>query len=203
MNFKKQSYGGGRPVFVNPPTLVGGGFELDLSAQNFAAGAIIPAGTLAIMDESTRKVKLLKSARVMAINVSNPKIVTVEHDEYLSNLFTTGDLVHIIPAAGEDPLVEITISAVTDGMITLSAEIPDLEVGDTITQIKKVGSDPVLIGTFTAATIAPVKVVEGINGIDVTKDAIMFANRVLPVPASLKSNDMLTANPHIRYSNSL
>lgn len=203
MNFKKQSYGGGRPVFVNPPTLVGGGFELDLSAQNFAVGAIIPAGTLAIVDESTRKVKLLKSARVTAINVSDPKIVTVEHDEYLSNLFAAGDLVHIIPADDPDPLVEVTVASVSDGVITLSAEIPDLEVGDTITQIKKVSDEAAFIGTFTAATIAPVKVVEGINGIDVTKDAVMFARRVLPVPASLMTNDMLTANPHIRYSNSL
>lgn len=190
-------------MFVNPPTLVGGGFELDQSAQTFAVGTVIPSGTLAVMDESTRKVKLLKSARVTAINIADPKIVTVEHDEFLSNTFAVGDMVHIIPAVDPAPLVEITITAINEGVITLSAEIPGLVVGDTITQIKNVANEPAFIGTFTAATIAPVKVVDGINGIDVTKDALMFARRVLPVPASLKTNDMLSANPHIRYSNSL
>ncbi|MDP2234972.1 MAG: hypothetical protein Q8J88_00940 [Bacteroidales bacterium] len=203
MNFEKKSYGGGRPVFVNPPTLVGGGFELDTSAQSFAIGTVIPAGTLAIVNESTRKVKVLKSARVTAISTEDTKIVTLEHDEYLSNLFAVGDLVHIIPADDPDPLVEVTVTAVNEGVVTLSAAIPSLEVGDIITQIKKVNDEAAFIDTFNAATIAPIKVVNGINGIDVTKDALMFARRVLPVPASLKTNDMLTANPHVRYSNSL
>lgn len=203
MNFKKNTYGGGRPVFVKPPELVLGGFELDLAYQNIPVGVIIPAGTLATVDESTRKVKLLKSARVTAISVSDPKIVTVEHDEYLSNLFAVGDLVHIIPAAGGDPLVEVTVAAVSAGVITLSAEIPDLEVGDTLTQIKNVSDEAAFIGTFTAASIAPIKVVEGVNGIDVTKDAVMFARRVLPVPAALKTNDWLKSNPHLRFTDSL
>jgi len=203
MNFKKQSYGGGRPVFVAPPNLVLGGFELDTIAQSLPVGAIIPAGTLAVCDESTRKVKLLKSARVTTISIDDAKIVSVEHDEFLSNLFAVGDLVHIIPAAGEDPLVEVTVTAVNEGTITLSAEIPDLEVGDVITQIKNVADEAAFIATFNCVVIAQVKVVDGVNGIDVSKDAELYARRVLPVPSSLKTNDMLTANPHIRYSNSL
>lgn len=205
MNFKKNSYGGSRPVFVNPPALVLGGFELDTSAQTFAIGAIIPAGTLAVCDESTRKVKLFKSARVTAIDTEDAKIISVEHDEYLSNLFAVGDMVHIIPAVAEPatPLVEVTVAAVSEGIITLSAAIPDLEVGDVITEIKNVSDEAAVIATFNAAVIKSVKVVDGINGIDVTKDAEMYARRVLPVPASLKTNDMLTVNPHLRYSNSL
>lgn len=203
MNFKKHNYGGGRPVFVNPPELVLGGFELDTSAQTFAVGTIIPAGTLAVCNESTRKVKLLKSARVTAISTENAKIVSLEHDEYLTNLFAVGDLVHIIPADDPDPLVEVTVIAVKEGTITLSAAIPDLEVGDVITEIKKVSDEAAFIDTFNAAVIKPIQVVDGINGIDVTKDAVLYARRVLPVPGSLKTNDMLTANPHVRYSNSL
>jgi hypothetical protein len=203
MNFKKQSYGGGRPVFITPPHLVLGGFELDTTGQSLPVGTVIPAGTLAVCDESTRKVKLLKSARVIAISTADSKIVTVEHDEFLSNLFAVGDLVHIIPAVDPDPLVEVTVTAVNGGTITLSAEIPDLEVGDVITQIKKVDDAAAFIATFNCVVIAQVKVVEGINGIDVSKDAELYARRVLPVPLSLKEHDMLEANPHIRYSNSL
>ncbi len=203
MNFKKQSYGGGRPVFVTPPHLVLGGFELDTVAQSLPVGTVIPAGTLAVCDESTHKVKLLKSARVTAISTEDAKIVNVEHDEFLSNLFAVGDLVHIIPAAGEDPLVEVTVAAVNEGTITLSAEIPDLEVSDVITQIKKVEDAAAFIATFNCVVIAQVKVVDGVNGVDVSKDAELYARRVLPVPSSLLTNDMLTAYPHIRYSNSL
>lgn len=207
MNFEKTSYGGGRPVFVKIPHLVEGGFELDTSGQSFAVGAIIPAGTLAVCDESTRKVKVLKSARVTAIDSEDAKIVTLEQDEYLENLFVAGDLVHIIPAAGEDPLVEVTVASVAGGVITLSAAIPDLEVGDTITQIKNVADEAAFVATFNCVTIAPVKVHSNITGVDVSKDAELFANRVLPVPASLIGEGILinclVTNPHIRYSNSL
>ncbi len=190
-------------MFVKIPHLVEGGFELDTSGQSFAVGTILPAGTLAICNESTRKMKVLKSARVAAIDSEDAKIVTLEHDEYLSNLFVAGDLVHIIPAEGGDPLVEVTVASVAEGVITLSAEIPDLEVGDIITQIENVADAAAFIATFNCVTIAPIKVHSNITGIDVSKDAELFANRVLPVPASLKTNDFLTANPHIRYSNSL
>lgn len=203
MNFEKNSYGGGRPVFVLPPTLVLGGFELDTTSQNFAIGAIIPAGTLAIIDESTRKVSILKSARVTAIDAEDAKKVTLEHDEYLSNPFHVGDLVHVIAGEGEDPDTEITISAVNEGVVTLSAEIPDLTVGDVITEVINDESSPAFIGTFTGVTIATIKVQNGVTGIDVSKDAVLYANRVLPVPAALKTNGYLIANPHIRYSDSL
>ncbi len=203
MNFQKNSYGGGRPVFVNPPALVLGGFELDTASQNFAVGAIIPAGTLAIINESTRKVSVLKSARVTAIDAEDAKIVTLEHDEYLSNPFYVGDMVHVIAGEGEDPDTEITISAISEGVVTLSAEIPDLAVGDVISEVINDESSPAFIGAFNGVTIADIKVNSGVTGIDVSKDAVLYANRVLPVPSSLVTNNYLTVNPHIRYSDSL
>lgn len=203
MNFKKNSYGGGRPVFVNPPALVLGGFELDIDSQNFTEGAVIPAGTLAIINETTRKVSILKSARLTAIDAEDAKIVTVENNEFLSNPFTIGDLVHVIAAEGENPAVEVTVSSVSDGVITLSAEISGLTVGDIITEKVNSEGTAALIGSFNGVVIAEIKVQSGVNGIDVSKDAVLYANRVLPVPSSLVTNDYLTVNPHIRYTDSL
>lgn len=64
MKRKTASFTGTRPIFTGSPSIVQGGFNLDVTNQAFAVGDVIPAGTLAIKDEATRKVQIIKTAKL-------------------------------------------------------------------------------------------------------------------------------------------
>ena len=51
MKRKTASFTGMRPIFTGSPSIVQGGFNLDVENQHFAVGDTVPAGTLAIKDE--------------------------------------------------------------------------------------------------------------------------------------------------------
>ena len=56
MKRKTASFTGMRPIFTGSPSIVQGGFNLDVENQHFAVGDTVPAGTLAIKDEVKRTV---------------------------------------------------------------------------------------------------------------------------------------------------
>lgn len=204
MNFSKKTYGGTRPVFAVPPVPVSGGFELDLTKHSIAVGKVIPAGTLASVNENTRKLAVLKSAKVKAINAQDATKVTLDVSDFLTNLFESGDVVHYIPVDGQTPAVTISIVAVNDNDIVLSEAIPSLAVGDLITQKVVAEGAASLVATFNAVVLDDTEVKNGVTGIDATKDTILFENRILPIPSSLVTGgEFLAVNPQIRFSKQL
>lgn len=74
MKRTKISFVGEKPIFTGSPQIVPGGFNLDREKQRFSVGDIIPAGTLAIFDEVTRKVQIVKTAKVKAIGTRIRKL---------------------------------------------------------------------------------------------------------------------------------
>lgn len=77
MKRTKISFVGEKPIFTGSPQIVPGGFNLDREKQRFSVGDIIPAGTLAIFDEVTRKVQIVKTAKVKAIGTKDKKVITL------------------------------------------------------------------------------------------------------------------------------
>ena len=75
MKRKKHSFTGERPIFTGSPSIVQGGFNLDVTKQRFNVGDTIPAGTLAIYDEQTRLVSVVKTAKVVEVDGDDKKIV--------------------------------------------------------------------------------------------------------------------------------
>lgn len=63
MKRKTASFTGMRPIFTGSPSIVQGGFNLDVENQHFAVGDTVPAGTLAIKDEVKRTVQVIKTAK--------------------------------------------------------------------------------------------------------------------------------------------
>ena len=63
MKRKTASFTGTRPIFSGSPSIVPGGFNLDVANQHFAVGDVIPAGTLAIANEETADRKDCNSCR--------------------------------------------------------------------------------------------------------------------------------------------
>lgn len=213
MKFGKTTYGGDRDVYTSSPLKVIGGFTLDTVTQGFNAGDKIPAGTLAVYDEITRKVLLVKTGKVKAI-AADPKVVTLESSMHLSPIFKVGDQVlktvtGLLSAAPS--ISAIAVNASDEYVITLSAALAGLVVGDIIVQVVADVTTPAnaaLIGLANAAVIASVEVNDAANetGIDVTIDSgsgAWYLRRIPAIPTVLMPGNVLLANPNIKYTKSV
>lgn len=210
MKEKRVHFGGEKPIFTGSPSIVPGGFNLDVEAQNFIVGSEISPGTLAIFDEQSRKVKVVKTAKVKKVSSDNKTIYLVTNDT-VEPCFAPGD--SVLKTVTGTFSAAPTISKVErknngDYIVTLSAAITGLATGDTIQQVVKDGSDnAALIGDANGVIFERTEVGEFETSIDVCADTMQYAmyeRRVNPIPASQKdaTGSYLKANPHIRLSQS-
>lgn len=210
MKRNKKSFVGELPIFSGSPTIVPGGFNLDRTKQNFSAGDIIPAGTLAIFDEQTRLVQIVKTAKVKAIDADDSKIVTLVTSDYYQPVFSVGDkvLVSISGTYAAAPSISKIEKSDNEYKITLSAAITGLAAGNILIEVVKDSSNnAAAIGSANALTIEEITVREYETPVDVTDDTLnwaLYERRVLPIPASQKDSTgrYLKVNPHVKLSQS-
>jgi hypothetical protein len=189
-----------------------GGFNLDNSVSGYAVGAIIPTGSIAEYDESTRLVKVLKAARVKAIDGVDAKIVTLDTD-FIPNTFKIDDSV-VKDVAGTfagAPVVKDVDDKGANTVITLSAAIGGLVVGDALFQVVDDGGDAALeIANPNGVTIAGQAVIgtevkPNYTGVDVTADTkgyMYYTRRIPPIPAAFREGNHLKGNPNILLTDS-
>ncbi len=215
MKRKTASFTGRRAIFTGSPAIVPGGFNLDVTNQSFAVGTVIPAGSLAIYDEQTRLVQIVRTAEVKEIDSDDSKIVYLKVDEFFEPCFAVGNYV-LEAGTGATAIGSVpTISKIerSNGVykVTLSAAITGLAAGDILEEYvsdKQSTANSKEIGTANAVTIYDVEVGEDETGIDVSADTMQYAllaRRVPPIPASQKATDnsnMLKGNIHIKLSQS-
>lgn len=210
MKRKTHSFTGERPIFTGSPSIVQGGFNLDVTKQRFNVGDTIPAGTLAIYDEQTRLVSVVKTAKVVEVDGDDEKIVRLLVDEFFAPCFAVGDKVAKAGAiSGTTSAVSITkIEEKNENyVITLSGEISGLAKDDVLVEVVEKPSNAAEIGEANAVTIYDVDVKEFETGIDVSADTMQYAmyeRRVPPIPASQKdaTGKFLKANPHVKLTQS-
>lgn len=211
MKRKTASYTGTRPIFTGSPSIVMGGFNLD-KAQRFDVEEIIPAGTLAIKDEETRKVTVIKTAKVVDVDADDAKKVTLHVDEFYAPCFSVGDSVLKADAISGTFAAAPTITKVEANgnfyQITLSAAIAALKAGDVLEEVvADAAKNAAERGTANSVTIKDVTVSEFETAVDVTADTMQYAlyeRRVAPIPASQKDTTgaFLKANPHVKLTKS-
>lgn len=219
MKFRKQKFGGFRPVCTGSPALgVSGGFNLDITKVKYPVGATIPEASLAQYDEILRKVVVLKASRVVAINATDVKKVSLECDEYLCPIFMVGD--HI--AKDETGNFEDTASIAeikhdrTGYVIALSKEIAGLKVGDALFEVIAGAA----VGEGKAPVIFPVDAPQGLTiaavqqgtvvsldetSIDITTDSkgcYFYERRIPPIPEKFMQGICLKTNPNIQFTKS-
>lgn len=218
MKRKTASFTGMRPIFTGSPSIVQGGFNLDVDGQKFRVGDVIPAGTLAIFNETTRKVQVIKTAKVVEIDNENNKKVTLYIDEFYAPCFAVGDSVLKAGAVTGTFASAPTITAIDNGnclnntgsvyVVTLSAAISGLKSGDVLTEVVKDGSNNAAErGKANSVLFKEYEVSEFETGIDVSADTMQYAlyeRRVPPIPTSQKDSTgmFLSANPHVKLTQS-
>ncbi len=212
MKRKTDSFTGQRPVFTGSPSIVPGGFNLDVTNQRFNVGDIIPIGTVAKFDEQTRLVQILKTAEVVDIDSDDAKIVSLKVAEFFKPVFCVGDKIAKAGAISGTYANAISITAINKTkstyVITLSAAISGLAVGDTLEEVVENASHNAAERfTGNSVTIKDVEVDEFETAIDVCADTMQYAlleRRVPKIPASQKdaAGMALAGNPHIKLSQS-
>ena len=183
MKRKTASFTGTRPIFTGSPSIVQGGFNLDVANQAFAVGDVIPAGTLAIRDEAKRTVQIIKTAKVSEVDSEDTTKVSLYVDEFYKPCFAVGDLVLVSGSAA-----------------TAIASVPSIKAIETTAKSTERGK-------ANSVTICDVEVDEFETSVDVSADTMQYAmyeRRVPPIPASQKdaTGAFLNANPHIKLTQS-
>lgn len=204
MQKRTKSFAGTRPVFTGAPSLEIGGYTLDKTNQAFNVGDVIPAGTMLIPDESTKKVLVVKTAKVKSVNSTK---VTLVSDDFVTPIFAVGD--HVAKAAGGNYADAPTITAIEDGdngyIVTLSSAIDGLAVNDILEEVVKDSNNKAAFRVGTAISTSHVEVTQDEVCVGVCKDTMQYAvyeRRIPPVRSALKTGDLLTANVHIRFTQS-
>lgn len=210
MKTKRHSFGGEKPIFTGSPSIVPGGFNLDVEAQRFIVGSEISTGTLIIFDEQTRKVKVIKTAKVKKVEGDNKTIHLVANDT-VEPCFAPGDSVlkTITGTFATAPTIsKVDRKSNGDYVVTLSSAITGLTTGDTIQEVvKNSENNAAQIGEANGVTFDRTEVKEDETPIDVCADTMQYAmyeRRMNPIPASQKdaTGNYLKANPHIKLSQS-
>lgn len=206
MKRKIGHFTGSRPVFTGSVSIVHGGYNLDTQNQSFVPGSLIPEGSLAVVDETNRTVKIIKTAEVVAIDETS-KVISLKVAEFFEPLFVEGESVlkagAIAGAFANAPKIAKVKRTESSFVVELSASIPGLNVGDVLEQVVASGENAAEVGTATRLTVSDVEVGEFETPIDVTADTLQYAlyeNRVAPIPASQKSGEYLAGNVHIRLT---
>lgn len=152
MKTRKKSFAGTRPVFTVAPVVEIGGFTIDKAVQNLLLGDVIPEGTLVAINESTRKVTLVKTGKVKKIDSVDAKIVTLESNDFVNPNFAVGDKVAVVDGGAYASAITITKNEDGDDgyIITLSSTISGLAVGDILGEVASVDCDVVCAGVITA-----------------------------------------------------
>jgi len=217
MKRKTASFTGMRPIFTGSPSIVQGGFNLDVDGQKFRVGDVIPAGTLAIRDETTRKVQVIKTAKVVEVDSENAKKVTLYIDEFFAPCFAVGESVLKAGAVTGKFSAAPTITAIDNGsrldntgnvyVIMLSAAISGLAADDVLVEVVASGEDAAERGKANSVTFRDYEVSEFETAVDVSADTMQYAlyeRRVPPIPASQKDSTgmFLSANPHVKLTQS-
>lgn len=218
MKRKTASFTGMRPIFTGSPSIVQGGFNLDVEGQKFRVGDVVPAGTLAIFNETTRKVQVIKTAKVVEVANENNNKVTLYIDEFYAPCFAVGDSVLKVGAVTGTFASAPTITAIDNGnclnntgnvyVVTLSATIAGLKAGDVLTEVVQDSSNNAAErGKANSVLFREYEVSEFETGVDVSADTMQYAlyeRRVPPIPSSQKDSTgmFLSANPHVKLTQS-
>lgn len=213
MKRKTASFTGMRPIFTGSPSIVQGGFNLDVENQHFAVGDTVSAGTLAIKDEVKRTVQVIKTAKVVEMDKENPKKISLYVDEFYEPCFAVGDLVlkdgTAATAIADVPTIEKIERNGNNYIITLSKGIR-LVKDDVLVEVvldEQNATKSKERGTSNSVLIADVEVGEFETSVDVSADTMQYAmyeRRVPPIPAGQKdtTGDYLKGNPHVKLTKS-
>lgn len=137
------NFGGSLVVFEGKPELLIGGFNFKKSDLP-AVGDVLPCGTPVYCDEASRDIIPVITAKVIAVSGTT---VTLEDHGFGNVAFKEGAVVAVLAANLNDAATNYaTIASKNGNVLTLSAAVTGLAVGDILVEVdatsKKVKAIP-------------------------------------------------------------
>lgn len=167
---------------------------------------MISAGTLALINEETRALKIIKTAEVTRID-DNGKKIALKSFPYYDPCFTIGEHIYI---ANRDVAFQyvpqiIDIKKKGDYTLFLSESIANLTEGAIIQQVVELDGKASAIGIPNCMTVRDVEITDKCTGIDVCKSTGVWEAKlklIPPIPENLLDpyKTFLSSNPHIKLT---
>lgn len=208
MVINKINFGETDSHFTRKPYIMDGGFTLDWKYQNFNIGDIISAGTLAIMNTETQKLRIVKTAEVMQIG-DDPRKLYLKSFPYHDPCFVIGEHIYIADKNVNfiDAPQIVNIQNIGAYILTLSEPIENISEGVIIQQVVNTDGIATSIGKANCVTVRDVEITYKDSSVDVTANtdlAEVKTKLIPPIPESQRdSRGYLSANPHVKLTNLL
>lgn len=180
LKFKKTETFGDIPVYQQVHEVSQAGYTLDNAG--LIAGSTIPAGTVFIADDATRKAKPIKTAKVVTVAAADALVYQVEK----GHQFATGDNVSLVLKGKAYPATVDKTNANYD-TLTVATTLGAAAVGAVLYQSATTGAANSSISGTPKGTLYETTKVEENATVTLALRATVYARRIPGVPADVQA----------------
>lgn len=180
LKFKKTETFGDIPVYQQVHEVSQSGYTLDVTG--LIAGSVLAPGTVIIPDDATRKAKVLKSAKVVAVAAADALVYQVEK----GHQFATGDNISLVLKGKAYPAAVDKSNALYD-TLTVPTTLGAAAVGAVLYQSATTGATNSSITGAPKGLLYEPCVVEENSTLTVVLRGTVYARRIPGVPADVQA----------------
>lgn len=181
LKFKKTVVDGDIPVYQQVHEVSQGGYTLD--TDGLVAGSTIPAGSVIIADDATRKAKVLKTANVVEVAAADAVVYKVAKGSQIA----VNDNIGLGLKGKAYPVTAIDKSNANYDALTVSTTLGAAAVGVPVFQSSTTGATNSALSGTPTGTLYESTLVEANATITVVLRGTVYARRIPGVPADVKA----------------
>jgi hypothetical protein len=181
LKFKKTETFGDIPVYQQVHEVSQSGYTLETTG--LVAGSILPAGTVIIADDSTRKAKAVKSANVVEVAAADALVYRVAKGSQLS----VGDNIALGLKGKAYPITAIDKSNANYDSLTVGTTLGAAAVGVPLFQSSTTGATNSALSATPTGTLYEPTLIEANATITVVLRGTVYARRIPGVSADVKA----------------
>ena len=180
LKFKKTYVDGDIPVYIKVNEVSQAGYTLDTAG--LIAGSIIPAGTVYIPDDITRKAKPIKTVKVVAVAAADALVYQVEK----GHQFVTGDNISLILKGKAYPVTVDKTNPLYD-TLTVATTLGAAAIGASLYQSSSTGATNSALSGAPRGTSLESTLVEDNSTVTLALRATVYARRIPSVPVDVQA----------------
>jgi len=177
---KRNEVAGDIPVYQLVHEVSQGGYTLD--TDGLIAGSIVPAGTVFIANDTTRKAKPIKTATVVAVAAADALVYQVAKGSHFANT----DNISLVLKGKAYPATIDKSNALYD-TLTVATTLGAAAIGAVIYQSATTGATNSSLSGLPTGTLYESAKVEANTSITLALRATIYARRIPGVPADVKA----------------
>lgn len=181
LGLKRKTATGDIPVYQLVHEVSQGGYTLD--TDGLVEGSIIPAGSVIIADDATRKAKVLKSASVVEVAAADALVYRVAKGSQIA----VGDNIGLGLKGKAYPVTAIDKSNANYDALTVGTTLGASTVGAPLFQSSTTGATNSALSGTPTGLLYEARTVEPNTTLTVVLRGTVYARRIPGVPADVKA----------------